>query len=231
MRRVAFAALLITIMNFQDRIEDIAGTLVQADGSTPATDLVAFLNQALQDGCQDVARNIVANNPYDKHLFVSRTTVSADTNLDESEEIISVERDSSEVRAIPYSGRFGAVNPDSVEFATINDPVYYVENGMLVIKPDYGTTSYIYSVPSYTVDVTLSVITDFPMKYYDHAIQYAAYKVLCRRETDLQDVMRTYTQTEEDIELAQSASGQIQLIQAQKQIVFELYRNMIGTEK
>jgi len=219
-------------MNFDVRIEDLAGTLVQTDGVTEATDKDVFFQQAMQDACQDVARNVIKVSAKDTHLFVAKTVLSANINLDEIEEIVSIERDGSEVRAIHYSERFGAVNADSISFATTNDPVWWIEDGYLNVKPDYGSFSAMYAIPTYTIaaGAAASTIGDFPAKYYDHAILYAAYLVLCRRELDLNDVIRNYTQSEEDVELAASASQSIQLIQAKKQMTMEKYNRIMGIE-
>ena len=73
-------------------------------------------------------------------------------------------------------------------------------------------------------------IADFPSKYYDHAITYAAYLVLCRREIDLNDMIRIYTQVEEDIELAGSASNALQLVQVKKQMMLQKYQQMMNIE-
>jgi|TARA_Y100000310_G_scaffold197554_1_gene197625 hypothetical protein len=219
-------------MNFDDRIEDLAGTLVQTDGTTEAADKAVFFQQAMQEACQDVARNAIKIAPKDAHLFVSKTTLSTNINLDEIEEIVSIERDGSEVRAIHYSERFGAVNADSISFATTNDPVWWIEDGYLNVKPDYGAASFMYAIPSYTIaaGAATATIGDFPAKYYDHAVLYAAYLVLCRRELDINDVIRNYTQSEEDVELAASAAQSVQLIQAKKQMVFQKYNRLMGIE-
>ena len=219
-------------MDFDDRIEDLAGTIVQTDGTTEAADKAAFFQQAMQDACQDVARNVIKVSAKDAHLFVAKTVLSTNINLDEIEEIVSIERDGSEVRAIHYSERFGAVNPDSISFATTNDPVWWIEDGWLNVKPDYGVASAMYAIPSYTIaaGAAVAVIADFPAKYYDHAVLYAAYLVLCRRELDLNDVIRNYTQSEEDVELAASAAQSVQLIQAKKQMLMEKYNRIMGIE-
>tara|TARA_R110000824_G_scaffold111891_9_gene260726 strand:- start:297 stop:965 length:669 start_codon:yes stop_codon:yes gene_type:complete len=219
-------------MNFDDRIEDLAGTLVQTDGVTEAADKAVFFQQALQDACQDVARNAIRASVKDVHLFVAKTVLSENINLDEIEEIVSIERDSKEVRAIHYSERFDAVNADSIAFATTNDPVWWIEDGYLNVKPDYGSACAMYAIPTYTIaaGAATSTIADFPAKYYDHAILYAAYLVLCRRELDLNDLIRNYTQSEEDVELAASAAQSVQLIQAQKQMAMEKYNRIMGIE-
>ena len=219
-------------MNFDTRIEDLAGTLVQADGVTAASDRDVFFQQAMQDACQDVARNVIKASAKDAHLFVAKTVISANINLDEIEEIVSIERDSAEVRAIHYSERFGAVNSDSISFATTNDPVWWIEDGYLNVKPDYGSASAMYAIPIYTIaaGAATATIGDFPAKYYDHAVLYAAYLVLCRRELDLNDVIRNYTQSEEDVELAASAAQSVQLVQAKKQMAMEKYNRIMGIE-
>ena len=217
-------------LNFDVRIKDLAGSIVNQDG-TPAADESDFMIQAMQDACQDVARHAIKQSLKDIHMFVKRETITTAQSVDEWDEIISVERDSGEVRAIHYSERFGATDSNSVSFATTNDPAWYVSNGELVLLPDFGTTSYAYVIPQYTItNLATTTLTDFPAKYYDHAITFAAYKVLCRRELDLHDVIRNYTQVEEDVELAGSAANALQLIVQKKQVMLEKYHRIMEME-
>ena len=178
------------VINFKDRITDIAGTLTTTDDSA--------LEQWVLDGCYDVVAR-VSSVPGLLERFTKRTTLgSSEVSLavDDIRTIVGVDREGYPARRIPsslrkditLSGSMYYVNEDS-------DPVWYIHDGVLYVKPtvDGGGAFYEY-IPEYTVTdfdhpSNTAKIADFPPDFYLHVLHYAAIQLIEREMRDMNNII------------------------------------------
>ena len=174
------------ITNFNTRITDLAGTLSTLDPDA--------IEQWALDGCYDVVRKVKMSKIDDVHRFCLETSAGTGTiavNLDEKHSVLSVERDGVVARYINPSQRNKVTDVNSMYYANeASDPIWYVYNGILAIKPNPASSSFYYHIPEYAITdfnhlSNPSTITDFPPDYYEHICLYAAIEVLKRRLLDL----------------------------------------------
>jgi hypothetical protein len=188
------------ITNFKDRIENLTGY----DASSPQGAMPddAAVQQFILEGCYDVIRK-AGNIPGEIHRFVAKAGPwdapgELPSNLDTTyKEIVSVTRGTAdfqkECRRVTEKVADYLDAATSVYQAHASSPSYYIKDNTLVIKPDPAGTSgicYVYYIPgSYTIsnwDSSTTAIANFPDKYFDHLVVYAAIKVLHYKLTHIQ---------------------------------------------
>lgn len=159
---------------FKERIEDLSGTIpVTADGE-----------QFVKDGVSDVVNRITITSPQNADLFTSETAVADGGTAIDSTRILGVHRDSSSCRLIASSSRHSAVDSGSIHYATASDPVYYVLDQSIYVKPTGGSSVQASIVQEGTVtnwDAGSSAIANFPDENYNQVVMYAAMQVLHHR--------------------------------------------------
>ena len=156
---------------FKERIEDLSGTI-------PAT---ADGEQFVKDGVHDVIHRMTVVAPDHADLFSSEVTVVDGGTSVDSTHILGVHRDSSSCRLIGSASRHSAVDSASINYATATDPVYYILDQSIYVKPTGGTTVQASIVQEGAVtdwDAGSSAIASFPDDNYHQVIMYAAMQVL-----------------------------------------------------
>ena len=173
------------VTNFKDRVIDLAGSLGTADDNA--------IEQWILDGCYDVINRVQSrDNPME---FVTRSgpyTGTMAISLTEIRHVIAADRNEIECKSVTHKKRHLYDSIDSIYEVTANDPVMYIHNNELVIKPaptalERGYYSYVpeYSITNFSSGV--SSIENFPNKYYEHIILFAALMTVARRMQDLMD--------------------------------------------
>ena len=205
-------------MNFKTKI----GYYVSStDGYTDAE-----AQQYIVDGCYDVYRKIKAIKGADEvQMFGSFSAGDTSGNaldIDEVHEILSVKRNGIPATQVSPNLAHKYTDVDSIHYASVNDPIFYIQEKYLYIKPvttgSNGTGYYIYlpvwSVTNYDGS---SSIDRFPAEYYDHVLVYASIKILEAK-------MHNYIEDDEDSELAQLIGQRIDRLKVQ-------YNEMFGGQQ
>ena len=176
------------VVNFQKRIQDLTGALI-----TAADDA---LEQFVIDGCYDVIDKLKKTDSYNAMDFSTLSTITTDvlTDVDNMRWVEYVSRNELPCRRVSHRLAPFVANTDSLHYATSDDPVYYILNNQLAIKPAIvsGEPGKIYYIPEYVVtnfqsDEGISSIDNFPNEYYEHVLLYASVMTLGRKLLDLVD--------------------------------------------
>jgi len=164
--------------DFESQIEDIAGTI-------PAT---ADGEQFLKDGIWDIIKRIESINPQKLMLFSSSTNISDSQGARALSDniIMHVTRNSVNCRMVKNSMIPSVVDTSSLFYSTDTDPVFYISNGTLYIKPDPSAeaTGIVNKVDIGTItnwNTGTSSISNFPSSMYKNVILFAALRVLNER--------------------------------------------------
>ena len=207
------------ITNFDDRIKDIVSAYTGDAGGISGVDSNA-VQQWLIDGCYDVIEKIKVTDTGAIEEFVIRSSSWADgtpQDLDEVREVTSVERNEYPARSISFSLRKRVIDSDSIHYATEKDPIFFIgpatdssAGRKLTLKPDASGSElgYYYYIPDYTItswDNSTSSVDNFPKRFYEHIVLYAAVRLLERNYIDL-------VNQEEDVELAQGIAAGIAIL-------------------
>ena len=146
------------------------------DSSSPTR---AELNQFLTDGAKEIINNLPG------HLLPlcassnTFTSGSADTLV--TGKILNVFRNDGDIsqpcRKIPAKQKGRVSDPDDMAYATITDPVFFIDNNALDVLPSGGSCSY--SAVAYpSVSYTHESISVFPNEAEHLVVLYGAVKSL-----------------------------------------------------
>ena len=168
--------------SFKLRIEDLVGLPYLNNDYITVDD--SALQQFLVDGCYDVIFRVGSSIPDVIGRFTKKTTILIPNDgmiTDTFREIVQIYRNN--IRCNQGKARYhdSYTNSESIHFAHIENPVWYILNGGLHIKPINADSEPldIYHLPDdYDIDVDTLAIVDFPKSYYEHICLYAAVKVL-----------------------------------------------------
>jgi hypothetical protein len=200
---------------FKNQIEDLAGTI-------PAT---CDAEQFLKDGVADIITKIKKVAPSDLDLFSTEIAVpDGGLELIDSE-ILTVTRDDATGSSdgpkpctkIDKNMRHSAVDSDSLDYAGVRSPVFYILDQKLYILP-LGGSSRVASIvkPSLCVVTSwssgTSSITNFPDDKYHLAVQYASYCVVLHNIA--------LANADDDFEKVQALSAQYTLLKQEYESAF-----------
>ena len=183
-------------MAFVDEIGNYAGS---TSGKT------SEVTQFLTDGVKWVINQIEKGNPELLPLFAQASTLnnsSPTLALTINSRIIDVVRlnaDDGTAEALKCSPvnaayRSNVVNTDSIYYAGKDSPVYYVDNGVLTVKPTptaTQTATISIVLPDASVAGSESAITNFPSDLYHAVILYAAIQLLHNKMAALNSKLPT----------------------------------------
>ena len=194
------------VTNFKDRIKDIVSAYTGAAGGITDTDENA-VQQFTLDGCYDVIEKIKVTDTAAIWDFCIATAFDNNNgqDFDENRDIVGVERNGYPARAVNFELRH-----------RLTDPVFYIGpntsgNGRrLYMLPaaTSGEPGQVFYIPDYTITSfasSTSSIDNFPKKYYEAVVLYAAIRLLERNYLEL-------VNEEEDLELAQGIAAGIQIL-------------------
>ena len=149
------------------------------------------ISKFLANGVQWVISMVEKGNPDMLPLFASLQTLnnsSPTLTLGTNSKIIDVVRTSADssgedLKCSPINAAFrsNAANSDSLYYASVNSPVYYVNNAVLTVLPTptaNQTAKISIVLPDTSVAGTDSAIDNFPSEMYHAVVLYAAAQLL-----------------------------------------------------
>jgi len=151
------------------------------------------IGQWLLDGCYDVVRVMIKTPEAER--FVQSASVadsgSVVVSMDEIHELVRVERDGYDCRYVSPNKTKELGTATSIYYPRDADPVFNITDGSLMVYPTLpggGAAAKYYFIPKYQItnwDTSTTTIADFPIKYNEHIVLYAAIKVFQRRSMEL----------------------------------------------
>lgn len=145
------------------------------------------ISKFLTNGVQWVINQVEKTNPDMMQLFASLQTLnnsSPTLTLSTNAKILDIVRDSADsggedLKCSPINPAFrsNAENVNSLYYASVNSPVYYILNGVLTVLPTptaNQTAKVSIVLPDTTVDHNHTDIDNFPSELYHAVVLYAA---------------------------------------------------------
>ena len=186
-------------MNLIERVEDIIGD----QDSSSDTQILQHLSDAAKEVYSALPLKV-------KQRLADKTEQDSATGSNvENKEIINAERAGYSVKEVGIGRKTQVVDTNSIYFATKRSPVYYIDDKKIVIKPapTAQEKAVIYLVAYPSIDSNAASITGIPTTATQAVVISAAIKFLNFK-------MNIHVQEDEDSELAQATSLQIQSLQA-----------------
>tara|TARA_A100001011_G_scaffold361677_1_gene409986 strand:+ start:327 stop:1697 length:1371 start_codon:yes stop_codon:yes gene_type:complete len=156
------------------------------------------ISKFLTNGVQWVINQVEKTNPDMMQLFASLQTLnnsSPTLTLSANAKILDIVRDSADsggedLKCSPINPAFrsNAENVNSLYYASVNSPVYYILNGVLTVLPTptaSQTVKISIVLPDTTVDHNHTSIDNFPSELYHAVILYAAGQLVHNKMTDV----------------------------------------------
>jgi len=160
---------------FEVQVEGLTSLTLDGGSSPTQTELTQFLT--------DGAKEIINNLPSDLLPLCasSNTFTSGSAETLVTGKILNVFRNDGDIsqpcREIPAKAKGRASDPDEMNYATITDPVFFIDNNTLDVLPAGGSCSY--SAVAYpSVAYNASSITAFPNEAEHLVVLYGAVKSL-----------------------------------------------------
>tara|TARA_R100001510_G_scaffold53878_3_gene55911 strand:+ start:2883 stop:3482 length:600 start_codon:yes stop_codon:yes gene_type:complete len=182
-------------MTFIQQVEDLVGD--QASGLDTA--ILQYLTASARE-----VQSVLP--PRLKMRYGSENVLNNADGLDVSDkEVVNIELNGRSVSEVPLGNKADVEDTNSLHFATARTPVYYMQGVRIMVKPNPtpSAPARLYTLSYPTVGSSDTEITNMPSTAYYAVVLGAAIKFL-------QNVLNTQVQTDEDVELAQGTSLQIQ---------------------
>tara|TARA_Y100001972_G_scaffold46843_2_gene57786 strand:- start:1663 stop:2268 length:606 start_codon:yes stop_codon:yes gene_type:complete len=180
---------------FKQKMEQLVGTI---DSSVADTDLNVFLTNTAYEVLEIIPDKIAIR-------YTSDNEQSDNSGFDSTNNrVLGVIRNGFEAQEVSIGLSTQIEDADSIHFRSVRTPVYYYDNGTIVIKPDPTNTekAQIKTIAYPTVTHSGTAITGFP-----DTAEYAVVLGACVKY--LYDVLNTAVNIDEDIEIAQAIKLQI----------------------
>ena len=161
---------------FEVQVEGLTSLTISSSGTAPTQ---AELTQFLTDGAKEVINSLPG------HLLPlcssAQTFTSGSADTLTTGKILNVFRSDGDInqpcRKIPAKQKGRVSDPEDMAYATITDPIYYIDNNSLDVIPSGGSCSY--SAVEYpAVAYGASAITAFPNEAEHLVVLYGAVKSL-----------------------------------------------------
>ena len=188
--------------NFEAQVEGITGQTISTSGTTPIS---SELSQFLTDGAKEII-NILPPNLLDwcasQSTFTS-TAVGSEAETLNTAKILNVFRNDGDIdqpcREIHSSIKGRVLDSSEMQYASITDPVYYIENNKINALPDGGSCKYsevqypVFDTSGSGANVDIddsgdTTVPNFPDEAEYLLVLYAAIRGLQRKMSDMQTV-------------------------------------------
>ena len=212
------------MQTFQVQIEDMIGTT--------AFDDTTFITTAIQD----VGAEIVKATPSMKLIPLSKEadiTTDGLTVLDKR--VLEIHKSNRQAKPIQSSGVASVKDSGSIHYATARNPIYYYSSSKVYVVADgseaTGNVVYVPLVPtsdgSTAIIYSSTAIVNFPQEAIHILVTGAAARCLQQLLALKNEKLKVYIQTDEDSELAQAETLEINAIQSQLNILEQKYNNSL----
>ena len=160
--------------SFQTQVMGLTSLSISSSGTNPTE---AQLTQFLTDGAKEVINSLPG------HLLPlcssSQTFTSGSADTLTTGKILNVFRSDGDInqpcRKIPAKQKGRVSDPEDMAYATITDPIYYIDNNGLDVLPSGGSCSYS-EVQYPAVTYSASAITAFPDEAEHLVVLYGSVK-------------------------------------------------------
>jgi len=160
---------------FEAQVEALTSLAIDGSSAPTQTELTQFLTDGAKEVINNMPRNLLALCASEVN-FTSGSASTLNTG-----KILNVFRNDGDIkqpcRAIPPQNSGRASDPDEMYFATITDPVYFINNNGLDVLPDGGKCTYS-EVQYPAVAYGDSAIAVFPDEAEHLVVLYGAIKSL-----------------------------------------------------
>ncbi len=191
--------------NFDAQVEALIGLSISDSGTTPTN---AQLGQFLTDGAKEIINHLP------KHLLplcsAEQSFTSGTPNTLNTGKVLNVFRNDGDIkqpcRQIDSSYKGRVLDSDDMDYATVTDPVYYIDNNTMDVLPSGGSVTYS-EVQYPTVGEGDSAIASFPDEAEHLVVLYGTIKslqnVLGNRSSN-SDITTALTAMKDAIEAAEA---------------------------
>ena len=174
-------------MSLQTDIEAITGSI--SDITTEALEFCKEGNKYVQ--------RIIAKNPALSERLTQTQDITSDSGytLTDVIDIISVVREKADTgtaskfcRRISFADSFNALDSDSIYFATVTDPRYFIDGNVLKVLPVPTAAQKAvlrHITPDTSFALSATSITNLPSEYFRGVVLYAALQVLQKRMNEI----------------------------------------------
>ena len=173
-------------MDFEAQVESLASIAIGSSGTVPTQDQ---LTQYLTDGAKEIINHLP------KHLLplcsAEQSFTSGSPNTLNTGKILNVFRNDGDIkqpcRQIDSSYKGRVLDSDDMDYASVTDPVYYIENNTIDVIPVGGAVTYS-EVQYPSVAYNAGGISSFPDEAEYLVVIYASIKSLEALYSDSEDI-------------------------------------------
>ena len=192
-------------MDYKTQIEDIIG--VVGDD--------ALISKSLTNA----GSKIIDATPIDKLVEASKDADITSSGYDVSDKkVIEVSKSGYVARLVPSGSSSRAADSGSIHYSAARDPVFFYKGEKVFVSDHTGNTSgtciFVPKIPTYdgasAIDHSSTGVANFPLEGEPLMVLGAAILCLQRIISDRLATLKAYIQTNEDSELAQAETLEIQ---------------------
>tara|TARA_R100000329_G_scaffold52032_3_gene47897 strand:+ start:7256 stop:7852 length:597 start_codon:yes stop_codon:yes gene_type:complete len=173
-------------VDFETQVESLASIAISGSGTVPTQDQ---LTQYLTDGAKEIINHLP------KHLLplcsAEQSFTSGSPNTLNTGKILNVFRNDGDIkqpcRQIDSSYKGRVLDSDDMDYASVTDPVYYIENNTIDVIPVGGAVTYS-EVQYPSVAYNAGGISSFPDEAEYLVVIYASIKSLEALYSDSEDI-------------------------------------------
>ena len=173
-------------MDFEAQVESLASIAIGSSGTVPTQ---GQLTQYLTDGAKEIINHLP------KHLLplcsAEQSFTSGTPNTLNTGKILNVFRNDGDIkqpcRQIDSSYKGRVLDSDDMDYASVTDPVYYIENNTIDVIPVGGAVTYS-EVQYPSVAYNAGGISSFPDEAEYLVVIYASIKSLEALYSDSEDI-------------------------------------------
>tara|TARA_R100001443_G_scaffold82950_1_gene89787 strand:- start:1044 stop:1640 length:597 start_codon:yes stop_codon:yes gene_type:complete len=173
-------------MDFEAQVESLASIAISSSGTVPTQ---AQLTQYLTDGAKEIINHLP------KHLLplcsAEQSFTSGTPDTLNTGKVLNVFRNDGDIkqpcRQIDSSYKGRVLDSDDMDYASVTDPVYFIENNTIDVIPVSGAVTYS-EVQHPAVAYNASNISVFPDEAEYLVVIYAAIKSLEALYSDSEDI-------------------------------------------
>lgn len=174
-------------MSLQSDIEAITGSV-----SNMTSETLSYCKEGNRYIQRIIGKNPALSERLTQTQDITNNSGFALTNVIDIISVVREKDDSSTAsrlcRRISFSDSFNALDTDSIYFATVNDPRYFIDGNTLKVLPEPTAAQKAvlrHITPNDSFSLSDSTITNLPNEYFRGVVLYAALQVLQRKMNEI----------------------------------------------